>query len=69
MELEWISPVLEKFYQSKYNIYFYFKSKRALNEVKKNQFYFNFILKIKKIKIDHFTTDLFLKIRMKDFGN
>ena len=63
LELEWISPVLEKFYQSKYNIYFYFKSKRALNEVKKNQFYFNFILKIKKkIKIDHFTNDLFLKI-------
>ena len=63
LELEWICPILEKFYKSKYNIYFYFKSKNALDKVKKNQFYFNFILKIKKkIKVNHFTNDLFLKI-------
>ena len=48
LELEWISPILEKFYNSDYEIYFYFKSKKAFNKVKKNQFYFNFISKIKK---------------------
>ena len=48
LELEWISPILEKFYKSKYDIYFYFKSKKALNEVKKSKFYYNFITKIKK---------------------
>lgn len=63
LELEWISPILEKFYKSKYDIYFYFKSKKALNEVKKSKFYYNFITKIKKkIKINHITNDLFLKI-------
>ena len=34
LELEWISPILEKFYDSKYDIYFYFKSKTAFNNVK-----------------------------------
>ena len=62
LELEWISPILEKFYHSEYDIYFYFKSKKAFNKVKKNQFYFNFISKIKKkIKINNFTDDFFLK--------
>ena len=31
LELEWISPILEKFYYSKYNIFFYFKSKSVFN--------------------------------------
>ncbi len=62
LELEWISPILEKFHNSKYNIYFYFKSKKVFNKVKENQFYFNFIFKIKKkIKINNLTDDIFLK--------
>ena len=63
LELEWISPILEKFYNSKYNIYFYFKSKKVFNNVKENQFYFDLILKLKnKFIINSLSDDLFLKI-------
>lgn len=63
LELEWISPILEKFYYSKYNIFFYFKSKSVFNNVRENQFYFDLISKLKKkFIINNFTDDIFLKI-------
>ncbi len=62
LELEWISPILEKFYNSKYNIYFYFKSKSAFNNIKEDKFYFDLISKLKKkFIINNLTDDLFFK--------